>query len=98
MQVLKDLMFFCRDWWPIIAFFISIVGLGFRGVKTINDTLLDIKSEIKVSNKQIEEINSDAVKIWKEIKNHADKIDLLDITVTRHDEKINTLFNRTEGK
>lgn len=94
MQVLKDVMFFCRDWWPIITFFIGGVGFGFKGVKTLNSTLLDIRGELKTSNQRIEEIASDTIKIWVELKDHENKIEELGTTVTRHDEKIKTLFNQ----
>lgn len=85
MEWVVDMFHFIKDWWFIIIFFIGLLYGGYKGIRTINDTLVDIKNELKQSNKRFESSELDRQNIWKRLFRHDERMDRYDISLARHE-------------
>ena len=96
MHLFIDLALFVKEWWPLVTFFVGAIYAGYQGVRTINDTLVDIKHELKVSNEKIQESRDQVIKIWSELEKHDERLDDLATKSVEHNERINSLFKSKE--
>ncbi|KAA9239981.1 MULTISPECIES: hypothetical protein [Aerococcus] len=97
MHLFIDLALFVKEWWPLVTFFVGAIYAGYQGVRTINDTLVDIKHELKVSNDRISEFKEQLIKVWSELDKHDARLDNLATESVRHNENIKTLFKGGKG-
>lgn len=67
---------------------------GYKGVETINDTLLDIRYELKASNVRFEHGEQDRKKLWARVYKNDEAIDRLADITSRHDVEIKNLKNK----
>ncbi|WP_373710715.1 hypothetical protein [Jeotgalibaca porci] len=85
-----------QEYWFLITFIFGIFGGAWKGITTLNETLLSIKHQLEVSNKQHQmDVNmsiEDRRKLWIEVHKLEDEIGAIDRDVTRHDEQLKTLF------
>ncbi|WP_018659918.1 hypothetical protein [Allofustis seminis] len=89
-----EFAYFVKEWMPLISFLMSIFYGGYRGIKTLNDTLVSIKHELELSNNRLETSAADRKKLWIQIGEHQKKIYGLEEKAARHEEKINFLEKR----
>lgn len=91
MDWVVDMFYFIKEWWFLLTFFGGLAYGGYKGIKTLNDTLIDIKNELKMSNERFKESVRDRERIWQRLYQHDEEIDRLDIQTNRHDVQIEVL-------
>ena len=82
---------FIKDWWFLLTFVGGLMYAGYAGIKTINNTLIEIKNELKMSNTRFTSGEKDREALWKKTYEHDGRIDSLFVTTARHEERINNL-------
>ena len=76
---------FIKEYWFLITFGIGLLGGAYRAVSTLNTTLLSIKHQLEVSNRQhridVELSVEDRRRLWEEVNKHDVRLDDLDRVV-----------------
>lgn len=76
---------FIKEYWFLITFGIGLLGGAYRAVLTLNTTLLSIKHQLEVSNRQhridVELSVEDRRRLWEEVNKHDVRLDDLDRVV-----------------
>lgn len=67
-----------KEWWFLIAFTIGMFGGLYKMSQTLNETLLNLKFEIKRLSESLTESKADRVKLHQRIDNTEDRLDKLD--------------------
>lgn len=83
---------FMKEWWFLI---LAVGGLfigGYRGVQSINKSLVDILYQLKTFNEKIMLSEKDREDIHLDLKEHDRRLDEQDKLLGRHDEQLKTLF------
>lgn len=91
MDWVADMFYFIKDWWFLIVAIAGTVYGGYKGIKTINNTLVDIKNELKMSNQRFEASETDRRNIWEKLYKHDERIDNHAIEIKSHEVSIGHL-------
>ena len=89
MEWVIEMFMFIREWWFLIAFVGAMIVGSYKGIETINDTLIEIKNELKMSNTRFKTGEQDRENLWKKMYEHDGRLDSLNVTTARHEERIN---------
>lgn len=86
-----DMFYFIREWWFLIISFMGVLYSGYKGIKTLNTSLIEIKNELKLSNQRYESSEIDRLKIWEQLFKNDTRLDHHEITLARHEIYLETL-------
>lgn len=89
-----EMFLFIKEWWFLLAGVLGMFMAGYKGVETINDTLKDIKFELKSSNERFKTGEMDRKSLWEHIYRNDEAIDRLDVVSNRHEVEIRHLKDR----
>lgn len=89
-----EMFLFIKEWWFLLAGVIGMFMAGYKGVETINDTLKDIRFELKSSNRRFEVLETDHKNLWTHLNRNDEDIDRLDVVSSRHEVEIQNLKDR----
>lgn len=82
MQIIE----FIKDYWFLITAFGSLLIGGYKSVKTLNETLVSIKHQLELNNKNheyaVKESSVDRGKLWSEVSGLKTNVDGIDTRVT----------------
>lgn len=85
------MFYFIKEWWFLIGATGGIVYGAYKGIKTINQTLIEIKNELKMSNERFILSEKDRKELWKKAYKHDDRLNQHEIMLNRHDIYISKL-------
>ena len=84
----REMMLFIKEWWFLVSVMFGTFIGAYKGVNLINDTLKEIKFELKSWNSRMESSESDRKLIHAELDDHDERID-------NHEVRISVLESHT---
>ncbi|MGF3066652.1 hypothetical protein [Facklamia sp. P12934] len=90
----KEMAYFIKEWWFLISVLTGMFVGAYKGVNLINDTLKDIKYELKIWNSRMDQSEKDRLNIHAKLKEHEVRIGKNEDDIIKHDERIKIISNR----